>query len=211
MKYKYFLFDWDGSLADTLPDWFETHKIVLKKHGIEVTDEVVCKEVFGNLDVREIGITDVAKYLSDIESEIVPRMNKANLNPGVKDLLLAIKTLGGKIAVVTDSQKRWLEESIRKNGLENIIDAVVGRESVKIRKPDPEMVYKAFELIGGNAKEALMTGDNWRDVGVAKNSGMDSCLYFPKRYERFYRQEDQMDLGASYVISDFDELNSFFK
>lgn len=206
MRYKYFLFDWDGSLANTLPDWFRVHKKILLNNEIKVSDEVVCQETFGKLDAGELGITNVEKYLDEIEQEIRPSLDSAVLNPGAREVLEMIKKNGGKIGIMTDSKKKWVKHALKNNGLKELVDVFLGREDVTERKPDPEIVFKSLEYMGGKRGEALVTGDNWKDIQAARAAGAESCLYFPKRYEEFYKREDQLRLGATYVIEDFTEL-----
>ncbi|MFZ3068746.1 MAG: HAD family hydrolase [Microgenomates group bacterium] len=206
MRYKYFLFDWDGSLANTLSDWFRVHKKILLNNGIKVADEVVCQETFGKLDVGELGITNVEKYLDEIEQEIRPSLDGAVLNPGVREILETIKKSGGKVGIMTDSKKKWVKHALKNNGLKELVDVFLGREDVTERKPDPEVIFKSLEYMGGKIGETLVTGDNWKDIQAARAAGVESCLYFPKRYEEFYKREDQLRLGATYVIDDFTEL-----
>jgi len=206
MKYKNYLFDWDGSLADTLSDWFETHKLVLQNNGIKASDREISQEVFGKLDVKQLGITDTEKFMEEIETEITPRMDRAKTNFGVIELLKRISAAGGKVAVVTDSRNKRLSKSVKNNDLEKYVDVVLGRDDVANRKPDPEIINKALRLIGGNPRETVMIGDSWRDVEAARAAGVDSVLYFPNRYIKYYDPEDQLNLGATRVIKDFEEV-----
>lgn len=193
-------------MANTLSDWFRVHKKVLSNNGIKVSDEVVCQETFGKLDAGELGITNVEKYLDEVEQEIRPSLDSAVLNMGVREVLETIKKNGGKVGIMTDSKKKWVKHALKNNGLRELVDVFLGREDVVNRKPDPEIVFKSLEYMGGKRGETLVTGDNWKDIQAAKAAGVESCLYFPKRYEEFYKREDQIRLGATYVIEDFMEL-----
>jgi HAD superfamily hydrolase (TIGR01509 family) len=206
MKYKNFLFDWDGSLADTLPDWFRAYKKILFQNGVEATDDTVRQVTFGRTDVRELGITDAEKFFDEVEQEIRPSLDGAMLNEGALKMLMRIKNIGGKVGVVTDSKKKWVKIALRNNGLRELVDVFLAREDVERRKPDPEVIWKALKYMGGNVSDTLVTGDNWRDVEAAKAAGVDSCLYFPKRYEQFYGREMQKRLGATMMIEDFGEM-----
>jgi len=206
MRYKYFLFDWDGSLANTLSDWFRVHKKILLNNGVKVSDEVVCRETFGSLDARELGIANVEKYLEEIEQEIRPSLDSAVLNSSVREVLEMIKKNGGKVGIMTDSKKKWVKHALKNNGLKELVDVFLGREDVVNRKPDPEIIFKSLEYMGGKISETIVTGDNWKDIQAARAAGVESCLYFPKRYGEFYKRDDQLRLGATYVIEDFTEL-----
>lgn len=207
MNYKYFLFDWDGSLADTLPIWFEAYRKIFAKHGVKVNNEIIMKEVLGDWSAPErLGVVKIEDFFADLESEVLDRLDVAKLNPGVFEMLNQIKKAGGKIAVVTASRKRWVKRALRNNELRDLVNVFLGKEDVTYVKPDPESLLKALRLMGGRADEAIMIGDNGKDIKAGKAAGMDTGLYFPKRYEEFYNREMQLKWGATYVFDDFNEL-----
>jgi HAD superfamily hydrolase (TIGR01509 family) len=212
MKYKYFLFDWDGSLADTLPIWFEGFIKVFAKHGIEVSYETIGNEVIGDWQGPErLGITNVEKFFAELEEEVLEKLNNVRLNPGALEVLKAIKAKGGKIAVVTASRKRWVKTALRNNGLRDLVDVFLGKEDVEFVKPHPEAIEKSLRLMGGKPDEALMVGDNGKDIVAGRRAGVKTGLYFPKRYEEFYKRETQLGFGAEYVIEDFGEMKGFLE
>lgn len=209
MSYKYFLFDWDGSLADTLPIWFEAFMKIFAKHGVSVTNEVISREVLGDWSAPErLGVVDTDLFFADLESEVAGKLDKVKLNPGVLEILSLIKKAGGKIAVVTASRKRWVKRALRGNGLRDLVDVFLGKDDVEFVKPDPESLLKALRLMGGNVNKAIMIGDNGKDVVAGKAAGMDTGLYFPKRYEEFYSREVQLNWGATYIFEDFGDLKN---
>lgn len=210
MKYKYFLFDWDGSLADTLPIWFEGFKKVFASHGITVTNEVIGKEVIGDWSgPSRLGITNNEEFFVEVEAEVLERINNVALNPGAFELLNKIKKNGGKVGVVTASRKKWVKGALRANGLRDLVDVFLGKEDVDFVKPNPESLNKALKLMGGKVEEAIMIGDNGKDVMAGRRMGMNTALYFPERYEEFYSREVQLGWGATYLIEKFDELKKF--
>lgn len=207
MKYRNYLFDWDGSLADTLPIWFEGYIKTFAKFGIEVTPEMMGREVLGDWEApKRLGITNEDEFYIELEKEVLEKLNNAKLNPEAFEILNRIKEKGGKIAVVTASKKRWVKRALRSNGLRDLVDVFLGKEDVEMVKPDPEGLLKAIRLMGGRADEAIMIGDNGKDILAGKAAGMATGLYFPKRYEEFYDRKIQMGWGAMYMIEDFGEL-----
>jgi HAD superfamily hydrolase (TIGR01509 family) len=207
MRYKYFLFDWDGSLADTLPIWFAGFTKIFANYGIEVTNKILGKEVIGDWEGPErLGIVNSDKFFDEVEKEVLEKLNNVKLNPGVYELLTEIKKKEGKIAVITTSKKRWVKGALRANGLRDLIDVFIGKEDVTYTKPDPEGLIKALNFMKGNPEETIMVGDNEKDVMAGRRIGADTGLYFPKRYDEYYEREKQMSLGATYVIEDFGEI-----
>lgn len=203
------MFDWDGSLADTLPIWFAGYTKVFDRYGVTVTNEIIAREVIGDWQGPErLGVTKTEEFFNDLENEVMDKLNEAKLNPGVFEVLKQIKEKGGKIAVVTASKKRWVKGALRSNGLRDLVDVFLGKEDVTYVKPDPESLNKALRMMGGNKEEAIMIGDNGKDVLAGKAAGMDTGLYFPPKYEEFYKRETQDRFGATMMITDFDELEN---
>ena len=210
MKYKYFLFDWDGSLADTLPIWFDGFKKTFALHGIEVTNEIIARDVLGDWEgPSRLGITDPDKFFDELETCVLDKLNEAKLNEGAFELIKKIKDAGGMVAVVTASRKRWVKGALRNNGLRDLVDVFLGKEDVEYVKPDPEGLNKALRLMGGTAGEAIMIGDNGKDVVAGRAAGMDTGLYFPKRYEEFYLRNRQLGFRATMIIESFEDLEKF--
>ncbi len=210
MKYKYFLFDWDGSLADNLSIWFAGYRKVFASHRINVTNELIGKEVIGDWQGPErLGVTKTEEFFTELEAEVLEKVNKAKLNPGVFEVLNRIKREGGKIGVITASRKRWVKGALRGNGLRDLVDVFLGKEDVEFIKPHPEGILKCLDMMQGKLEEALMVGDNEKDIMAGRRAGVDTGIYFPKRYEEFYRRENQLSLGATYVIEDFKEMEEF--
>lgn len=212
MKYRYFLFDWDGSLANTLPIWFAGYKKVFAHYGIKVDNKIISKEILGDWEgPGRLGIVDDEKFFKDLENEVLIKIDAAGLNPNVKEILTLIKQSGGKIGVVTASRKRWVKIALRNNGLRDLIDVFLGKEDAEHVKPDPESVLKALRYMEGKKTEAIMIGDNEKDIRAAKNAGIDSCLYFPQKYEEFYDTKYQEELGATYIIGNFEEVEDLIQ
>ncbi len=210
MTYKYFLFDWDGSLADTLPIWFDGFKKIFAEHGVEMTTKQFAEDVIGDWDgPAKLGITNSGKFFADLEEEIMGKLNEVKLNPGAYEMLKDIKMNGGKIGIVTASRKRWVKTALRSNGLRDLVDVFLGKEDVEFIKPDPEALFKALEMMKGRPEEAIMVGDNENDIMAGRRAGTKTGLYFPKRYEEYYAKEKQLNLGATFVIEDFGEMEKF--
>jgi len=197
-------------LADTLPIWFEGFKKVFASNDIQVTNEVIGREVIGDWQGPErLGVINSEKFFAELETEVIERLNNVALNPGAFELLNKIKKNGGKVGVITASRKKWVKGALRKNNLRDIVDVFFGKEDVEYVKPDPEAIFKALGLMHGKPNEALMVGDNEKDVVAGRRAGVDTGIYFPKRYEEYYLREKQLSLRATYVIEDFKEMERF--
>ncbi len=207
MNFKYYFFDWDGTLADTLPIWFEGFLKIFKEYGIETSYKEIGEKVLGDWDgPANLGITDTDEFFEKMEKELITSLNEVQLNEGVMEMVKRIKSEGGKIGVLTNSKKRWVKGALRNTGLREYIDVFLGREDVDQTKPDPEIIFKALGILRGDKSEVVMTGDSIKDIEAAKRAGINSVLYLPERYSEFYDFEKQRRLGADREIKSFDEI-----
>ncbi|KKS94590.1 MAG: Phosphoglycolate phosphatase [Candidatus Collierbacteria bacterium GW2011_GWB1_44_6] len=211
MKYKYFLFDWDGTLGDSLPIWVPAFVETFKEFGVEVTEREIGEHVIANWNgPAELGVTDADAFFRKAAEKLLPMLPEVKLVPGAKAVLEKIKKMEGKIAIVTTSKREWVESALKYLGIANLIDVFLGKEDVRKYKPDPEILLKALDKLGGTKDGAVMIGDHKKDIEAANNAGMDSVLFFPKRYERYYDRGKQLSLGADLVIEDLEELRQIW-
>ena len=201
-----YLFDWDGSLGDSLPLWFENFKSVFAEFGMEVTYKDIGERVIGNWNApAEFGL-DNQEFFLKLEEKTLPLLSEIQLNPGAKELIREIKMGGGKVAVLTASKRIWVEPAMKKLGIFDDVDLFLGKEDVVEVKPNPEIIFMALATLGGSKEKTVMIGDSHKDVGAAKAAGVESILYFPNRYIEFYDAQKQLDLGATRVIKGFGEI-----
>lgn len=212
MKHKCFLFDWDGTLADSLPVWIPEFKQTFEEFGIEISEQEIGEKVIGNWNApAELGLADPERFFRSVSDRLLPKLPEVQLNHGVIETLNNIKSGGGVMAILTSSKREWVEPALLNLGIRGLFEVFLAKEDVKEHKPSPEMLIKAMEMMETSKSETVMVGDNNKDILAAINAGIDSILYYPKRYERYYRRELQESLGATYVIRDFREISELNK
>lgn len=182
-KYKYLLFDMDGTIADTDRMLFETMNILYDKYrdGVRTPREQIyyfsgppisgtLKKEFPNVDYeliyKEFVRVSESLYASTITTY-----------PDCREVLLDLKKHGYKLAVVTNKVKKLTLYCLEIIHLEDIFDVVIGFDDVKKCKPDAEGCLKALQLLGANdLSQALYLGDNIMDFETANNAGIDCAL-----------------------------------
>ena len=68
---------------------------------------------------------------------------------------------------------RQILESL--NGL-HLFDAIVGGDSVKAKKPDPEGLNSILDQLNVSADEAVLIGDSPVDIETGKRAGVYTCV-----------------------------------
>ncbi len=211
MKYKYILFDWDGTLAKTLDVWLDAYKEVagqLKIDLADFTDKEIVGIFFGKQGegYKKFGFSDVdsiyikVKEIVDIKVQNVESYSNAN------DTLELLKNSGLKFGLHTTSNRNLIYPAIKNLDLEKYFEIILTKDDVENPKPNPEVIYKEIKFLKSNPSECLIVGDSDKDIQTGKNAKVDTCLFYPKDNERFYSDSDIKSFGADFVINDLMEL-----
>jgi phosphoglycolate phosphatase len=178
------LFDLDGTLADTIPDlaravnhararlgWSPMPVDAVKVHMGDGARELLigCTGLDGTTVDLMIGPWR-AHYLEHCTEE-------TTLLPGARDLLEEARRRGLALAVVTNKPAAPARRILASLGVLPLFGAVVGGDTLPVRKPDPGPVLEALRLLGGIAPaEAWLVGDGVQDVEAARAAGAVSVL-----------------------------------
>lgn len=92
-----------------------------------------------------------------------------------------------KIALVTNKPEDLSRKILAGLKVNEYFDLVVGPESVKKMKPDPEGLLKVLAAFDEHTGKAIMVGDSYTDVEAGKKAGIYTC-------------------GAAYGLGSVDEL-----
>ena len=206
MKYKYILFDLDGTLLNTNKLIIESFKYTLKKHlDINIDDSDILKyfgeplmvtlERFSKEKAKEMFDTYI-KYNESIHDDMVEVFGD------VESLLEEILKMGCKTAVVTSKRKALAERGLRLFDLLKYFDDIIALEDTEKHKPDPEPILEAISRLNANKNEALMVGDSEFDIKCAKNAGVDSV------FVSWSQAGDYQDnsIKPDYIIKDISEI-----
>lgn len=204
---KNILFDWDGCLARTLDVWMAGYNAIFPQYSLYPTDEEIVEKCFGRWDgPKNFGIKDFVGFYDKMMPLIGPRLETVDLYPQVKETLESVKKLGIRSAVLSTSERSYVEKAISKNGLEGYFDVTLFGDEVTKHKPDPEPIFKILEKLRAEPSESFIIGDSDKDILAGKNAGIDSILFYPKENEKFYKEGDLLKLKPTYVIHEFEEL-----
>jgi phosphoglycolate phosphatase len=102
----------------------------------------------------------------------------AELMPGAKEALNELRQMKKKIIVVTNNGRLGTNRTLERLDLLSMFDAVLTRDDVEELKPDPRMVFKALDLAGVEADEAIFVGDAIIDIKAAKSASV-RCVAVP--------------------------------
>lgn len=210
IKYTTVLFDWDGTLAQTLTVWLSSYHQAFKEYGLNgLTDSYIAKEIFGDWEnplKAGIGKKDLTKYNERLVELVNLQLPSVPLYPGVVECLTELAANDVKMGIVSTSYRQSIDVVLQRENLAQFFSAVVTTESVSKQKPHPESVYIALEQLGAEKDDVLVVGDTIKDIHLAQNAGVSSCLFFPAEHTLFYDRIAFEDEKPGMIVDSYYEL-----
>jgi phosphoglycolate phosphatase len=181
------LLDLDGTLLDTADDITVAMNRALAEKRIKGLATAEVRNLIGRgaptliaRAVERLGVPmDAAEQAALTERFYyhygqLHRLDESNARayPGVADGLGKLRELGLRLAVVTNKQRHFAVDLLKRLGLIQWIDVVVGGDSCERRKPDPQPLRFACNALHVDPPQALMVGDSRNDVLAARAAGL---------------------------------------
>lgn len=173
---KTIIFDFDGTLANTLPVCDYAFRHVFREFDQRELSSAEIRAMFGppetgiiqknllHANTEEAIELYYAKYLEQ-HTQLVEH------NHEIQELLLHLKEKGIKLGIVTGKARRSLDISLKALQMEHFFNAIITGDDVTHPKPDPEGVFTTLALLDASPKEAMFIGDSDADIqaGIQAN------------------------------------------
>ncbi|MGZ9586732.1 HAD family hydrolase [Paenibacillus marinisediminis] len=175
---KVVLFDYDGTLADTLPIAFQAFQAVFDKYdGRKVTvSELI--DMFGPTDdeIIAINFSDASTVPQAIE-DYYELYRQGHLDDAMKvqdisNLLTYLKNKGIKIGVITGKSRKSFIISSEALGQSDYFDLSITGDDVEQPKPHPEGILTALHTFGVSKEEAMFLGGSNADIRAGLAAGV---------------------------------------
>ncbi len=211
MRFPGILFDFDGTLVDSIELILESYRHTMRVHrGNAMSDELWLEGLGKPLRVQFRMFTDDP---AEVEAMIATyrEWNLANHDrmvtpyPGARDTVIRLKDNGARLGIVTSKNLGGLKRGLDLIGLAGYFDVLMTSDMMEASKPDPAPVHAALERIGVSAKDALMVGDSPHDIAAGRNAGAKTaaCLWGP--FDRKRLTEERPDFWLS-TFADLERL-----
>ncbi len=207
---KSIVFDLDGTLLDTLDDLYASVNHALTKFDLPKRGKDEVRAFLGNGIHRLIELS-VPERCSALQAERVLsefrtyylKHSLDNTKPyaGIEPMLNECKQRGYTTAIVSNKLNPAVQD-LHKQFFPNNINVAIGETKEVRRKPAPDMVLKALELLHSNKDEAVYVGDSEVDLETASNASLPCiAVSWGFRGRPFLEHE-----GATTIIDSPDEL-----
>ncbi len=207
---KAYLFDFDGTLVDSMPTYVSAMLRILDENGIEYGENII-------KIITPLGLMGTADYyikmgVNKPREEIIAKMKEymyeeylynISAKENVISVLKTLKEKGAKLSVLTASPHVTLDPCLKRLGIFDLFDNVWSCDDFSTTKADPQIYVKAAEKIGESVEDVLFLDDNYNADLTAKNAGMQVCAVYDESSKDYI---EQMKSVADYYIYDFKEL-----
>ena len=204
------VFDLDGTLVDTGPDLTASLNHALHKLGRQSVTEAAVRDMVGHgarkLLERGLSATGLcSEALIDAGFDDFMRYYAAHIcdhsRPfaGVEAALDALSAAGRRVAICTNKPEGLARELISVLGWDGRFAAILGGDSIDVRKPDPRHLTATIAAAGGG--RAAYVGDSSVDIEAARAADV------PVIAVSFgFADRPPAELGADMLIHHYDEL-----
>ena len=205
-----YLFDFDGTLVDSMPTYISAMLRILDENGIPYEKEIV-------KIITPLGFIGTAEYYIDMgirmeRDELVTLMKKSMEHdyfyniPAKKNVISTLRKLkaqGASLHVLTASPHLTLDACLKRLEIYDLFENVWSCEDFATTKSDPEIYKMAAARIGKPVGEILFLDDNLNADKTAKAAGMQVCGVYDESSKDYV---EEMKAETDRYIYDFSEL-----
>jgi phosphoglycolate phosphatase len=178
-KYKLIIFDWDGTLCDSVTTISTCIQYAAKQQGLAVPSFAEASNIIG------LGLNEAVSFLfPNADDQVVASVVRSysayyrqknveptDFFPYVLEVLADLKQSGYLIAVATGKSRAGLNRAFVASNIEELFDDSRCADETA-SKPDPLMLAELLERFALAPDEALMVGDTEFDLDMAQRINM---------------------------------------
>lgn len=211
MKIRYAIFDFDGTLFDTMFIWDTIAEVYLRSLGKKP------KASLPN-DVRTLSTLQAAHYLkkeyalSLSVEQIITGINRAlehfylydaQPKPGVIDFLQELKQSGISMCIATATDRSLIEAALNRCRMNTFFEAIFTCSEIGHGKDEPDIYRKALEYFHADRNSTIVFEDALHAVQTAKSDGFTIAAVYDKSEPR----QKELQKLCDHYLKDFLHIN----
>ena len=208
------VFDLDGTLVDTSRDMLKAANLCFDEMGYsDVLSEEMHRgtALHGGRAMLSKGLTLLKEPdLANVVSEFYPKFlkyyrenlyEKSVFYDGAITCVEKMALKGWNVGICTNKPEDLAKSLLSKMSAQNYFKAIVGADTLSVRKPDPAPFFETLRLLNGKTNRSCLVGDSITDYSTAKAADVPIILVdFPPN------ETDMSTLTPDAIINHFDEL-----
>lgn len=214
MRLEAVLFDMDGTLLDTAPDFVAVIQAMRAARDLPPVPEKTVRDVVSGGARAMVScafeIDPASDEFESLRLEFLDRYQDAcavhsALYDGMAEVLADIEAAGLKWGVVTNKPVRFAEPIMQQLNLAQRSAILVCPDHVARSKPDPEPMVLACKQLNVSPEATLFIGDDQRDVESGRAAGSRTVAV---TYGYIHPEDNPRSWGADAVIDHPSELRA---
>ena len=212
MLSRTFLFDFDGTLVDSMPTYVRTMLRILDMENIPYDQEITKA-------ITPLGYAGTAKYFRELGAKLSVEEMLAEMSAcathayetsipakaHVIDVLHTLRARGCDLNILTASPHQALDPCLKRLGIDGLFTHVWSCEDFSTTKADPVIYLRAAEEMGTAVEQVLFLDDNFNACRTAKEAGMQVCGVYDDSSAAY---TEEIRRVADHYIEDFLQLLS---
>lgn len=211
------LFDLDGTLIDTAPDFIYIVNQLLAQENKPPLPDTVIRNCVSNgaraLITLAFGLPTTHHQFEPLRARLLHLYDEhiavaSQLFEGMNECLELIQAHGIPWGIVTNKPSRFTDPLLENLALNHRSAVTICPDHVKNTKPDPEPLFKACELINVEPTQCLYVGDHVRDIEAGNNAGMTTVTAL---YGYISAEDTPLQWNANHVVDSTEALTALLK
>lgn len=211
------LFDLDGTLVDTAPDFYRVACILLAEENQQpVSYATVRTFISGGAATIVSGLFNTTLQTPEhnrLEQRLLSLYTdnlavESKLFPGLDSCLEWLENQQIPWGIITNKRARYAQPLVKGLGLSNRISTLICPDHVTLTKPDPEGLILACKHINCSVLDSIYLGDHQRDIEAGNRAGM---LTIATTYGYLSANENPENWQADHYLSDSTQLQSLLQ
>ena len=211
--YRLVIFDWEGTLGDTLGHVLTVLAVEARRLGFGEMDERsarhyvilglarAVKKIFPQLLLHQH-----EQLLQAVQHALAICPTEVCLMPGALQVIQKMNANGLKLAIATNKGQQSLQRALHVSGLDVFFNVTRAAGQVPA-KPCPQMLEEILSEFDVQASQSLMIGDSVADIEMASLIGMDAI-----GVDFYHQQADELRAaGALDVFDDYQQVANYLQ
>lgn len=209
------IFDFDGTLFDSMFVWETAGEIYLSSLGINTKENL--KNSLKSMSLVQSAIYIAEKYNLKLDTqEIMDGINKTVENfyfytvqpkQGVIELLELLKSMNVKMCIATATDRYQVEAALKRCDMDKYFSEIFTCTEVGFGKDEPIIFQKAMEHLDTSKDDTVIFEDAYHAVKTAKSNGFLTVAVYDSSEPR----QSEIRTLADCYLEDFTQVDTFLK
>ncbi len=172
MTVKVIIFDFDGTIADTLDAIVSITNRLAEEFGYKQTsqeDLAILRNLTSRQIIKQSGVSifKIPFLIKKVKAELNNEIQELSAFIGIKEAFIELKSQGNRLGIVTSNSKENVTAFLHKNGLQELFDFIYSAPTIFGKSKVINRIVKTENI---KLEDVIYVGDETRDIEAAKKT-----------------------------------------